>query len=357
MHADSLPPPRESSNEWGLPVVLALLVHLLVAAIFIIAWVWSPPRNTEAAAGDPAVEASLQVSSAEAAAARQALRASENLPDLPEPVEEVPPEPVPEDTVPPPQPIPEPRPQDAPTPQQHNAQERIAQPDNVDQERVSALAISQEKAKQEQEAKRRQEQIDLTERKRVEEAEQKLRLAKQQEEADRQKKLADEQRRATDSAEQERQQKIAEIRRKREQAEREAKLAEQRLRQVADARARAQGASSSNTAASGPASPSPGQGGTSNDDTAKYAAAIQQAVLNQWVRPDSIPRGQRCRLTIRQVPGGSVIRVEFAPSCPYDEAGRRSVEAAILRAQPLPYRGFENVFQPSLNFNFEPQDR
>ncbi len=343
MHADSLPPPRQTSNEWGLPVVLALLVHLLVAAIFIIAWVWSPARSTEAAAGDPAVEASLQVSSAEASAARQALRASEKLPDLPEPpVEEVPPEP---------------RPQDAPTPQQHNAQERMAQPDNVDQERVSALAISQEKAKQEQEAKRRQEQIDLTERKRVEEAEQKLRLAKQQEEADRQKKLADEQRRATDSAEQERQQKIAEIRRKREQAEREAKLAEQRLRQVADARARAQGSSTGSTASSGPSTPSPGQGGTSNDDTAKYAAAIQQAVLNQWVRPDSIPRGQRCRLTIRQLPGGEVIRVEFAASCPYDEAGRRSVEAAILRAQPLPYRGFEKVFQPSLNFNFEAQDR
>jgi len=233
----------------------------------------------------------------------------------------------------------------------------MAQPDNVDQERVSALAISQEKAKQEQEAKRRQEQIDLTERKRVEEAEQKLRLAKQQEEADRQKKLADEQRRATDSAEQERQQKIAEIRRKREQAEREAKLAEQRLRQVADARARAQGSSTGSTASSGPSTPSPGQGGTSNDDTAKYAAAIQQAVLNQWVRPDSIPRGQRCRLTIRQLPGGEVIRVEFAASCPYDEAGRRSVEAAILRAQPLPYRGFEKVFQPSLNFNFEAQDR
>ena len=357
MHADSLPPPRQNSNEWGLPVVLALLVHLLVAAIFIIAWLWSPSRDTDAAAGDPAVEASLQLSAAEASAARQALRASEKLPDLPEPVEDVPPEPVPEDTVPPPQPIPEPRPQDAPTPQQHNAQERIAQPDNVDQERVSALAISQEKARQEQEAKRRQEQIDLTERKRVEEAEQKLRLAKQQEEADRQKRLADQQRTATDTAERERQQKIAEIRRKREQAEREAKLAEQRLRQVADARARAQGSSTNSTASSGPSSPAPGQGGTSNDLTAKYAAAIQQAVLNQWVRPDSIPRGQRCRLTIRQLPGGEVIRVEFSSSCPYDEAGRRSVEAAVLRAQPLPYRGFEKVFQPSLNFNFEAQDR
>ncbi|MGE8212242.1 MAG: cell envelope integrity protein TolA [Stenotrophomonas sp.] len=357
MHADALPPPHDDRNEWGLPVVLALLVHLLVAAIFIFAWLWSPARNTEAAAGDPALEANMQLSAAEASAARQALRASEKLPDLPEPVEEAQPEPVPEDTVPPPQPIPEPKPQDAPTPQQHNAQERIAQPDTVDQERVSALAISQEKARQEQEAKRRQEQIDLTERKRVEEAEQKLRLAKQQEEADRQKKLADQQRQATEArAEQERQQKIAEIRRKREQAEREAKLAEQRLRQVADARARAQ-ASATSSGSSGPSTPSPGQGGTSNDLTAKYAAAIQQAVLNQWVRPDSIPRGQRCRLTIRQLPGGEVVSVEFAPGCPYDEAGKRSVEAAVLRAQPLPYRGYESVFQRNLNFNFEAQDR
>lgn len=358
MHADALPPSHDPRSEWGLPVVLALLVHLLVAAVFIIAWLWSPTRSTEAAAGDPVVEASLQVSSAEAAAARRALQASEKLPDLPEPVEEVPPEPVPEDTVTPPQPLPEPSPQDALTPQQHNAQERIAQPDTLDQERVSALAISQEKARQEQEAKRRQEQIDLTERKRVEEAEQKARLAKQQEEADRQKKLAEEQRVANETkAEQDRQNRIAELRRKREQAEREVKLAEQRQRQVADAQARAQAASTNSAASSGSSAPSPGQGGTSTDLTAKYAAAIQQAVLNQWIRPDTIPRGQRCRLTIRQLPGGEVSSVEFAPSCPYDEAGRRSVEAAVLRAQPLPYRGFESVFQRNLNFNFEAQDR
>ncbi len=358
MHTDVLPPLRNPDNEWGMPVVLALLVHVLVALVFIAAWLWSPSRSTEAAAGDPTVEASLQLSAAEAAAARSALRASEKLPPLPGPVQDVQPEPVPEDTIPPPQPIPEPRPQDAPTPQQHNAQERIAQPDTVDQERVSALAIAEEKAKQEQEAKRRQEQIDLTERKRVEEAEQKLRLAKQQEEADRQKKLADEQRKANEAkAEQERQDKIAEIRRKREQAEREVKLAEQRQRQVADAQARAQAAASSASPSSGTPQASPGQGGTSNDLTAKYAAAIQQAVLNQWVRPDSIPRGQRCRLTIRQLPGGEVVEVQFAAGCPYDDAGRRSVEAAVLRAQPLPYRGFESVFQRTLNFTFEAQDR
>ncbi len=357
MHTDALPPLRTPDNEWGLPVVLALLVHVLVALVFIAAWLWSPSRSTEAAAGNPAVEASLQLSATEASAARSALHASEKLPPLPEPVQEAQPEPVPEDTTPPPQPLPEPKPQDAPTPQQYNAQERIAQPDNVDQEKVSALALAEEKAKQEQEAKRRQAQIDLTERKRVEEAEQKARLAKQQEE-DRQKKLADEQRKANEAkAEQERQQKIAEIRRKREQAERELKLAEQRDRQVRDAQARVQGAASNAAASSGAPQPSPGQGGSSNDLTAKYAAAIQQAVLNQWVRPDTIPRGQRCRLTIVQLPGGEVREVQFAANCPYDAAGRRSVEAAVLRAQPLPYRGFESVFQRNLNFNFEAQDR
>lgn len=355
MHADALPPPHDNRNEWGLPVVLALLVHLLVAAIFIIAWVWSPSRSTEAAAGDPALEANMQLSAAEASAARQALRASEKLPDLPEPVEEAQPEPVPEDTVPPPQPIPEPKPQDAPTPQQHNAQERIAQPDTVDQERVSALAISQEKAKQEQEAKRRQEQIDLTERKRVEEAEQKLRLAKQQEEADR-KKIADQQRQASEAqAEQERQQKIAEIRRKREQAEREAKLAEQRLRQVADARARAQ-ASSTSSGTSGPSTPSPGQGGTSNDLTAKYAAAIQQAVVAQWNRPDNVANGTRCRILIKQLPGGEVMSAEVQSGCAMDAAARDSIERAVLRAQPLPFRGYETVFRRELMFTFTAQN-
>lgn len=357
MHAEALPPLPPSSGEgWIRPVLLALAVHVLVALVFTLAWLWSPTRSVEAAAGDMTMEASLAVSTAEASMARRALRESEKLPTLPEPVVEPEPVPVVEDTIPPPQPVPEPRPQDASTPQQHNAQERIAEPDTVDQERVSALAVSQEKARQEQEAKRRQEQIDLTERKRVEEAEQKLRLARQQEEADRQKKLAEEQRLANEAkAEQEKAKRLAELRARREQAEKEAQLAEQKLRQVADARARQAAAASA--ASSGSTQATPGQGGNSDDLAARYAAAIQQAVLNQWVRPDSVPLGQRCRLTIRQLPGGEVVEVQVAAGCPYDEAGRHSIEAAVLRAQPLPFRGFESVFQRTLNFNFEAQDR
>ncbi|WP_349810869.1 cell envelope integrity protein TolA [Xanthomonas dyei] len=347
MHADALPTQGAREDGWLRPVMLALVVHILVALVFIAGWLWSPERSVEPAAGDPSMEASLDVSAAEARVARQALKATPL--EAPPPPPPAPlPEPAPEDSVPPPQPIPEPRPQDAPTQQQAQAQERVAQPDKVDQDKVDALAISEEKAKQEQEAKRRQEQIDLTERKRQEEAEQKLRLAKQQEEADAKKKQAA----AEQAADAERQKKIADIRRQREQATKEAALAEQKLRQVAAARAQ-----QASAAAATSAQPTAGQGGTSTDLSAKYAAAIQQKVLSQWVRPPSVPPGQKCTINIRQLPGGSVMEAKVAPGCPYDEAGQRSIEAAVLSAQPLPYRGFESVFQRNLTFVFTAQDQ
>ena len=193
-----------------------------------------------------------------------------------------------------------------------------------------------------------QKQIDLTERKRQEEAEQKLRLAKQQEEEDAKKKQAA----AQQAAQAEREKKIADIRRQREQADKEAKLAEQKLRQVAAARAQ-----QASSAAAATAQPTAGQGGTNTDLSAKYAAAIQQKVLAQWVRPPSVPPGQKCTINIRQLPGGQVMEAKVAPGCPYDEAGQRSIEAAVLSAQPLPYRGFESVFQRNLTFVFTAQDQ
>ena len=73
-------------------------------------------------------------------------------------------------------------------------------------------------------------------------------------------------------------------------------------------------------------------------------------------RPDTVPLGQLCRLHITQLPGGEVISVEFGTPCPYDALGRRSVEAAVLRASPLPYRGFESQFQRRLTLNFTARD-
>ena len=330
MHAEAIHRSHDR-REGGLgsAIAFAIGLHIALALLFLLSSLFSWDHSTESAAGLPVMDASLDASAADMRVAKRALQ---QVPEpLPQPVEE---QVVEEDTVPPPQPIAEPRPQDSPTPQQQVAQERIPVPDTQDQDEASRLAISREKALREQEAKRRQEQIDLTEQKRVEEAQKQQRLSRQQEEADKQARLA-------------------EIRRQRAQLDQQQKLAEQKLRQIADARSRATSAPAAQASTSQPA----GTAGADANLNGEYAAAIQKAVLSQWIRPDSVPLGQRCTLSIRQLPGGEVVEARVAANCPYDEAGKRSIEAAVLRAQPLPYRGFESVFQRNLTFNFTAQDQ
>src|SRR5690606_32643897 len=105
------------------------------------------------------------------------------------------------------------------------------------------------------------------------------------------------------------------------------------------------------------ASPPPGNGGTEPDLLARYIAALNAAIVQNWTRPETVPLGQRCKIVIRQVPGGTVIDADVDPSCPYDDLGRRSIEAAVLKAQPLPYAGFEPVFARTLILNFQAADR
>jgi colicin import membrane protein len=329
MHADVAPRGAVLPEDgYGKAITYAIGLHLLLAVLlWLSSWLtWD--HDSASAAGLPVMDASLDASAADIRAAERALQ---HVPEpLPQPVEET----AEEETVPPPQPIEEPRPQDSPTPQQQVAQERIPVPDTQDQDEASRLALSQEKALREQEEKRRQEQIDLTEQKRVEEAQKQQRLAAQQEEADKQKKLD-------------------EIRRQRAQAAKDAQLAEQKLRQLADARSRQTTAPAAATGASAPA----GNNGVDDGLLAKYIAAIQQQVSGQWTRPESVPLGTRCRVVIKQLPGGQVMSAEVQPGCAMDQAGQDSLERAVLKAQPLPYRGFESVFNRTLNFNFTAQDR
>lgn len=345
MHAEVLQrqqPPHEEGL--GRAVAWAVGLHVLLLALLLVSSYFKWDRDRLNAAGSQAMEATLDVSASDQRAVERALDFQPA--PMPEPVQD----PAPEDTIPPPQPIPEPAPQDAPVERQANAQERVPVPDDVDQDEARRDAISQEKALQEQEAKRRQEQIDLTERKRQEQAEQQRRLAAQQE-ADQQKRVAAE---AQQKAEADKK-RLEEIRRQRAQAAREAQLAEQKLRQLADARSRqaASAAASTPAPAQGPA----GAGGTDEDLRGRYAAAIQEAVLRQWTRPESVPVGTRCRVVIRQLPGGDVVSAEVQPGCAMDPAGQDSIERAVLKARPLPYRGFESVFARTLTLNFEARDR
>jgi colicin import membrane protein len=312
---------KETRADTAQALLYAIALHVLLFALAILGMWWTRASAPLSAAGSP-IEAELVDANALSARMQRALR------DRPQPVEQ---EPL-EEAVPPPQPIPEPVPQEAPVPQQQQAQAPIPEPDTRDQEAVDRNAISAETREREQEAKRRQEQIDLTERQRQEEAEQKQRLAQQQ--------LDD---------------KLKKIQAERAKLARQAELSEQKLKQIADAKARNAAAAAAQADAS--ASQPPGNNGVDEGLLARYQAALQEAILRNWTRPDSVPLGQRCKLNIRQIPGGEVIDVQVAASCPYDELGRRSVEAAVLKAQPLPYAGFEAVFSRNLNLNFEAQDR
>ena len=330
---------RDDGGGFGRAIVLAVGLHVLLALLFWLFSILDLSRDAPAAAGQPVISADLDVSAADAAAAREALEFTPEPVPEPEPL----PEPVEEDTPPPPQPIPEPVPEEALVERQAEAQERVPVPDEVQQEEVRDDAVSDVTRQREQEEKRRQEQIDLTERERQREAEQRQRLAAQAEAE--QKRL-------------ERDRKLAAIRAERARLQRQTQMSEQRLRQLADAEAaRASSAATAAARADAAASGSPpaGNNGAAADDglKARYAAAIQAAVTSKWTRPDNMSTAP-CRMTITQLPGGEVMSVEFSASCPYDEAGKRSVEAAVLKAQPLPYAGFEPVFTRRLIFTFRP---
>lgn len=325
---------RETRADTTRALFLALGLHALLFLLAFVGLWWTRTSAPVSAAG-PVIEAELIDPGALSASMRRTLRdRPEPVPPVAEPEPE--PEPVEVETAPPPQPLPEPAPQDSPVPQQQQAQEVVPVPDTVEQEAVSREAIDGEAREREQEAKRRQEQIDLTERKRQEEAERKQRLSEMEEM--RQKQLAD-------------------IRRRRALAARDAKVAEARLKQLQEYRREQAAEASAQADASASASPPAGNEGMDAGLLARYQAALQEAILRNWTRPETVSLGQRCRIVIRQIPGGQVIDASVDPSCPYDDLGRRSVEAAVLKAQPLPYAGFEPVFRRTLILNFEARDR
>lgn len=95
-----------------------------------------------------------------------------------------------------------------------------------------------------------------------------------------------------------------------------------------------------------------GTAGADSGLLGRYQAAIQNAVTQAWLRPDNIPAGSTCDIDIVQIRGGQVISANVEPSCPFDAAARRSVENAVMRAAPLPYRGFESVFNRQITLHF-----
>jgi colicin import membrane protein len=292
---------KETGADTRTALLQALGLHVVLFAVMFAGLQWTRSNVAEAAKGE-VIEADLIDPSELGAAMRSALQRTPEA--LPQPVVE--PEPPPPEPEPVPDPLPEPVPDALPPP--------VPDPEPVEQEKVQREAESPEVAKvpREQEEKRKQPtQAELDAQKR-----------------DRQ---------------------LAEIRQQREKAARERTMAEQRAQQLADARAQQSSASNSTPAPRGnPNSRSAARAG--------YIVALQTAILRQWTRPESVGLDEVCQVTIRQIPGGEVVSVEISRSCPYDALGRRSVEAAILKASPLPYAGFEDEFIRDPTFKFRARD-
>lgn len=84
----------------------------------------------------------------------------------------------------------------------------------------------------------------------------------------------------------------------------------------------------------------------------EYQIAIQSVVTQNWLRPPTAQAGLNCTVHVVQIPGGEVISSNIVGRCNADEATRRSIIAAVERTGILPYRGFEDVFDREINFNF-----
>jgi colicin import membrane protein len=290
---------------------LALGLHVLCILALLLGLWWTHETRPVSMPG-PVIEATLIGPTAAPKATPGASRPA-------------PPKPAPAPPRPEPAPVPQTAKPEPPAPKtQKETPAEVMKQDRVDQEKIAALAEQKaEQQKKEQEEKQRQRQVLL-----------------EQEEKER--KLKEEQ-----------QKQLAEIRKQREAAERKLRLEKERLAQLEDRSQRAEREQAAQPEAKYEAEQAQtGAGGQDDDLAARYAAAIQAAVTQSWNRPESAAPGLRCTLNIVQIPGGDVISVTVGSPCNADQPTRNSIEQAVMKAAPLPYQGYEKVFQRAVKFNF-----
>ena len=284
-------------------LLLTLLLHVVGIALVWLSSSWFWASRADAAAGEPIV-ASLEISSADLRRAERAIADATKA--------------AREDRSAEPQPNPSPAPQDSDTPLQPKPQAPQDQPDTVDQQAIDRLAaLKAEQQQREQEARTRQEQVDLTED------------IERQQEVERRQRLREQ---------------LEAIRREREKAAQTTRMEEQRLRQLADREA-------ASTPAPSPRTPPAAQAGNRGQDEgllARYKAALNSAARASW-NTSLAPERVYCKVRFTQRIGGAVMRVDFI-DCPYDEQGRDSVERALLKS-PMPYQGFESVFERTITLD------
>ena len=86
----------------------------------------------------------------------------------------------------------------------------------------------------------------------------------------------------------------------------------------------------------------------------QYQLAVIATVERQWNKPVSANNNLLCHVKVRQIPGGGVVDATISSPCNANSIVKKSIIAAIKKADPLPYKGFESVFSRSATFIFKP---
>mgnify|MGYP001825672834 CR=1 FL=1 len=192
---------------------------------------------------------------------------------------------------------------------------------------------SAELQRQAEEEKRRQDA--LLEEKRLEELRKKEeaeRIQREREAEARKQREEEEKERQRVEAERKRQEDIRRQREENERLRRELE-AEQRQAEI-DAEARRMAAENS-------------------PEMAAYQYAIQNQIQRNWAMPASVTPDTECVVRVRQTRTGDVISANIV-SCNGDDAVRRSVEAAIRKASPLPLPSNPDLFRSDLRITLRP---
>lgn len=86
---------------------------------------------------------------------------------------------------------------------------------------------------------------------------------------------------------------------------------------------------------------------------AEWVSAIQSKVMRNWSPPPNLADKFYCEFDVRQIPGGEVVSVNSV-RCDNDVL-RRSAEAAIWKASPLPPPPDPSLFDQYVTVKFQPE--
>jgi colicin import membrane protein len=86
----------------------------------------------------------------------------------------------------------------------------------------------------------------------------------------------------------------------------------------------------------------------------QYVANIADKIQRSWRKPYDAKAGDSCTVDVTQAPGGFVKAVKVI-ECTGNEIFRRSVVAAVWKADPLPSPPQPEVFDRQIHFTFTPE--